>query len=100
MIHKFENHPERHALQQDLRQNQSVNPFSPESKQMLQDVGNIELCELFETDPKTQCTAWLIILEHRHRLLHVRAFLAQRNKRSIDHQTNYVFVNDDLEDRI
>ena len=23
---------------------------------MIQDVGNIELCELLETDPKTQCT--------------------------------------------
>ena len=29
---KIENHPDRHALQQDLRQNQSFNPFSPESK--------------------------------------------------------------------
>ena len=28
----------------------------PESKQMIQDVGNIELCELFETEAKTQCT--------------------------------------------
>ena len=42
VIQKIENHPDRHALQQDLRQNQSFNPFSPESKQMIQDVGNIE----------------------------------------------------------
>ena len=49
------NHPDRHALQQDLRQNQAYNPFSPESKRMIQDVGNEELFELFETDPKTQC---------------------------------------------
>ena len=40
-------------------QNQAHNPFSPESKKMIQDVGNIELCELLETDPKTQCTACL-----------------------------------------
>ena len=59
LIQKIENHPDRHALQQDLRQNQSFNPFSPESKQMIQDVGNIELCELLETGPKTQCTACL-----------------------------------------
>ena len=59
LIQKIENHPNRHALQQDLRQNQSFNPFSPESKQMIQDVGNIELCELLETEPKTQCTACL-----------------------------------------
>ena len=31
LIQKIENHPDRHALQQDLRQNQSFNPFSPES---------------------------------------------------------------------
>ena len=57
LIQKIENHPDRHALQKDLRQNQSFNPFSPESKQMIRDVGNIELCELLETEPKTQCTA-------------------------------------------
>ena len=57
LIQKIENHPDRHALQQDLRQNQVYNPFSPESKKMIQDVGNIELFELFETEPKTQCTA-------------------------------------------
>ena len=52
LIHKIENHPDRHALQQDLRQNQSFNPFSQESKQMIHEVGNIELCELLETEPK------------------------------------------------
>ena len=59
LIQKIENDPDRHALQQDLRQNQSFNPFSPESKQMIQYVGNIELCELLETEPKTQCTVCL-----------------------------------------
>ena len=59
LIEIIENHPDRHALQQDLRQNQAYNPFSPESKKMIQDVGNHELFELLETDPKTQCTACL-----------------------------------------
>ena len=27
LIQKIENHPDRHALQQDLRQNQAYNPF-------------------------------------------------------------------------
>ena len=49
----------RHALQQDPRQNQSFNPFSPESKQMIRDVGNIELFELLETEPKAQCKVCL-----------------------------------------
>ena len=59
LIQKVENHPDRHALQQDLRQNQPFNPFSPESKQMIRNVGIIELCELLETEPKTQCTTCL-----------------------------------------
>ena len=57
LIQKIENHPDRHALQQDLRQNQAYNPFSPESKRMIQDVGNVETFEFLETDPKTQCKA-------------------------------------------
>ena len=51
MIQKIENHPLRHALQQVLRQNQEYNPFCPESKKMFQEVGNIELFELLETEP-------------------------------------------------
>ena len=65
LIQKIENHPDRHVLQQDLRQNQSFNPFSPESKQMIQDVGNIELCELLATEPKTQCTCGHFLLIER-----------------------------------
>ena len=49
LIQKIENHPNRHALQQDLRQNLSFHPFIPESKQMTRDVGNIDLCEVLET---------------------------------------------------
>ena len=59
LIQKIENHPNRHALQRDLRQNQSFNPFSTESKQMIHEVGNIALCELLETEPKEQCKVCL-----------------------------------------
>ena len=59
LIQKIENHPHRHALQRDLQQSQSFNPFSPESKQMIHEVGNIELCELLDTEPKTQCKVCL-----------------------------------------
>ena len=75
LILKIENHPNRHALQQDLRQNQSFNPFSPESKQMIWDLGNIELCELLETEPKTQCKVCLSYWDTGI-VLHVRALLA------------------------
>ena len=59
LIQKIENNPNRHALQRDLRQNQPFNPFSPESKQVVHEVGNIDLCELLETEPKTQCKVCL-----------------------------------------
>ena len=59
LIQKIENHPHRHALQRDLQQSQSFNPFSQESKQMIQEVGNIDLCELLDMEPKTQCKVCL-----------------------------------------
>ena len=55
LVKKIENHPHRHSLQRDLQQNKAYNPFSTTTKKMLQDVGNVELFELFKTDPKTQC---------------------------------------------
>ena len=59
LIQKIENHPNRHALQRDLQQSQSFNPFSQESKQMIHEVVNIELCELLDMEPKTQCKVCL-----------------------------------------
>ena len=55
LIKKIESHPHRHALQLDLQQNKAYNPFSVTTKQKMMDVGNVELFELFEMDPKTQC---------------------------------------------
>ena len=78
LVKKIENHPHRQSLQRDLQQNKAYNPFSTTSKKMIQDVGNAELFELFETDPKTQWQRMPIILEWRHRPLHMRASL-ERN---------------------
>ena len=55
LVKQIENHPHRQSLQRDLQQNNAYNPFSEKSKKMIQDMGNVELFELFETDPKTQC---------------------------------------------
>ena len=59
LVKKIENHPHRHALQRDLQQNKAYNPFSTTAKQMIQDVGNVELFPLFEMDPKTECNECL-----------------------------------------
>ena len=45
--------------QSSSSQNQSFNPFIPESQQMVREVGNIELFELLETEPKAQCKVCL-----------------------------------------
>ena len=59
LIQKIENRPNRQALQRDLQQSQSFNPFSQESKQIIHEVGNFELCELLDMEPKTQCKVCL-----------------------------------------
>ena len=93
LIQKIENHPNRHALQRDPQQSQSFNPFSQESKQMIHEVGNIELCELLDTEPKTQCKVGFIILGRRHRLLHVRALLAKKEQRRIRNSFNTQWIS-------
>ena len=50
---------ERGATLCKLWQNKAYNPFSATTKNMIQDVGNVELFELFETDLETQCEACL-----------------------------------------
>ena len=79
LVKKIENRPHRHALQRDLQQNEAYNPFSTMTKQMIKDVGNVELFELCETNPQTQCKECvLFVLESRHRLLHLRASLERK----------------------
>ena len=55
LIQKIENHPHRQALQQSRQ----FNPFSEESKELIHEVGNIELCELLDVETKAQCKVCL-----------------------------------------
>ena len=61
----------------DLQQSQSFNPFSQESKHMIHEDGIIGI-----TRHGTQIAvqSMFITLGHRHRLLHVRALLAKKNR--------------------
>ena len=56
----IENHNHRQSLQRDLQQSNAYNPFSEKSKKMIEDMGNVELFQLFETDPTTQCKECLL----------------------------------------
>ena len=74
LIQKIENHPQRQALQSDLQQHRPFNPFSKESQDV---IGNTELCEILDVEPKAQCKACLAYWDAGHRLLHVRALLTR-----------------------
>ena len=59
LIQKIENHRNRHALQRDLQQSQSFNPFSQESKQMIHEVGNVELCVSYSIWNPKHCAKYV-----------------------------------------
>ena len=60
LVKKIESHPHRKALQADSQQNNVYNPFSNNSKEMIRELGNVELFELCETIPKVQCSQCLL----------------------------------------
>ena len=55
LIHQFENHPNKEALQEDLQQKRPFNPFSEKSKEMIYSMGNMEYFEISEITPNIQC---------------------------------------------
>ena len=59
LIQRIESQPQREAIQNDLEQHQSFNPFSDESKVAIMAAGNTELCEIINVEPKLQCKVCL-----------------------------------------
>ena len=60
LVKKIEHHSHREALHADLPQNNVYNPFSKNSKEIIRELGNVELFELCETVPKVQCSHCLL----------------------------------------
>ena len=52
LIHQSETHPNREALQTDLKQNYAFKPFSEQSKEMIYSMGNMVCFEICEITPK------------------------------------------------
>ena len=76
LVKKIESHPHREALQADLQQKNVHNPFSNNSKEMIRELGNVELFELCETKKnKSAMFSMSSLLESRSDLLHLRAVL-------------------------
>ena len=55
LIQQFESHPNTELLLQDFKKTEEINPFSEESKDLITDMGNTEIFELYETSSKKQC---------------------------------------------
>ena len=75
LVKKIESHPHREALQADLKQNNVYNPFSKNLKEMIRELGNVEVFELCETIPKVRCSHCRSLLESRSDLLQLRTYL-------------------------
>ena len=60
LVNKIESHLHRQALAADLQQNNVYNPFSKNSKEMIREMGSVELFESCETIPKVQCSECLL----------------------------------------
>ena len=71
LIQQIENHPQRQALQSDLQQHQAFNPCSEESKDAIMAVGNTELCEIVDVEPKSQLQSMPDVLGRWRCLLHM-----------------------------
>ena len=56
LIHQFETHPNKEAVQADLKQNRAFNRFSEQSKEMIYSMGNMEYFEIVEITPNIQCS--------------------------------------------
>ena len=50
-----ENHPNRVSMIKDLNRTEEFNPFSEESKELITDIGNTGILELYETSCEIQC---------------------------------------------
>ena len=86
LVKKIESHPHREALQADLQQNNVYNPFSNNSKEMIRELGNVELFELCETVPKVQCSHCLLYWNQGIVHCNCGQFLVERESRRKFHK--------------
>ena len=60
LVKKIENHPHREALHAVMQHDNVYNPRGENSKEMIHELGDVELFELCETAPKVQCSHCLL----------------------------------------
>ena len=55
LFEKFENHIHKESFIQDMRQTEKINKFSEESQDLIADMNNTEIFELYKNSSKQQC---------------------------------------------
>ena len=75
MIHQFETHSNKEALQADLKQNRAFNPFSERSKEMIYCMRNMEYFKICENTHQNTMFQLYDILAERYCILHMRNML-------------------------
>ena len=55
LAHILKRQSEEQALITDLQKTDTFNPFGEESEEIIHNLGNVELFELYEVSTKTQC---------------------------------------------
>ena len=78
VIHIIENHPDRHALQQDLPQIKHITHSNQNQRKWFRTWATSNCSKCSRRNPNA-VRSMPIILDCRHRLLYMRVFLAERN---------------------
>ena len=77
LIQKIENHPDRNALQQDQQQMKHITRSDQNQRKWFRTWATSNCSKCSRRNPNA-VRSMLIIQDSRHRLLHMRAFLAER----------------------
>ena len=75
LLKRIETHPHRAALHADLKQNNVYILFSKNSKEMIRELGNVELCRVVRNYTKSTMSSLSSFLESRNCVLHLRTMI-------------------------
>ena len=76
LVQRIENHPHRAALHADLKQRNVYNPFSENSKEMIRELGSVELViRVVRNYTKSTMLPVSSLMESRNCALHLRTML-------------------------
>ena len=100
LIHQVETHPIREALKADLEKDQSFNPFSEKSMDMIPQHGKYGVLRDVRDHCQGTVPQLFNILDDRHCTLYLRNMLATfRQKSQIKQRSIWCFIDSELRDK-